>query len=144
MPPGYKVYINSQCVQKSNRTTSPVNFVQKNQQIDRRKIKNMKRQNSPQSQSKMLKTLLDSNGLGIAVAVYANKDGSSVKREKLEDRIGDTEVLDQNELIEKVKKKAVIYHFQSLHILTILILSSLSLHHHQFWNLVNNPTNQAQ
>ena len=100
MPPGYKIYINSQCVQKIDRikSSSPVNFVQKNQQIDRRKIKNMKRQNSPQQpQNKMLKTLLDSNGLGIAVAVYANKNGSSVKKEnnnqfKLENRIGDTEV----------------------------------------------------
>ena len=57
---------------------SPVNFIRKNQQIDRRKIKNMKRI-SPQPQSKMLKTLLDNNDLGIAVAVYADKDGGLVK-----------------------------------------------------------------
>ena len=83
--PGYKVYINSRSAQKNKNqpisprhndrrtVVSPVPFTKKNQQIDRLKVKNMNKNH----QSKMLKTLLDNNDLGIAVAVYANKNDSS-------------------------------------------------------------------
>ena len=90
MTPGYKVYLNSQLKARHNdrkscgkngafqgtlQGTSQGTLqktLQKNQQIDRRKIKQV-RTVSPQN--KMLKSLLDSSDLGIAVAVYKNRDG---------------------------------------------------------------------